>query len=282
MLIQPNLLNYKAQNVASRVFVCGPGLSSGRIDIRNMAREHLESLPNVEAIYGEEIESKYSYKNRNTDLQTLEASFAHDVDFTLLILESPGSIAELGTFTQLRDIRDRLVVLVPNSFFRAESYIARGPLSLLAKRNPQNVIYFDSSRKEEMLDHVSYPVAFYKYAHFVLGTDYIAKTRISRKKPSINSSYSKYMDGVRQSYQKAITLIGVLVGERPTYSELLLLTGLGSTALNESLHQLFLEKKIHKESAATYRTVNGFDDEILKPFSTTAISKARSRKIATA
>lgn len=282
MLIQPTLLNDKAQKMHSDVFVCGPGLSSGRVDIRHLSRQALERIQNVRVVYGEEIESQYSYSKKGMDLQTLEARFAHDVDFTLLLLESPGSIAELGTFTQLPHLQDRLVVLVPHTFFRAESYIARGPLSLLSKRNPQNVIYFDSTRQSEMLGRVLYPLTFYKYAHYVLGAEYLAKTRISRVKRRFEVSYSEYIKEVRNSFHKAITLIGILVGEHPSYPELLVLTGLGPAQLNTSLRALFLENKITKVSAAKYHSIEGFSDAVLEPFSTTAISRARAKLIAAA
>jgi len=282
MLIQPTLLNDKAQKVQSHVFVCGPGLTSGRVDIRHLARQQLEKMHNVKVVYGEEIENQHLYAKKGMDLQTLEARFAHDVDFTLLILESPGSIAELGTFTQLPHLQDRLVVLVPNNFFRAKSYIARGPLSLLSKRSPHNVIYFDSSRKAEMLGRVLYPLTFYKYAYYVLGPEYIMNTRISRMKGKAIVSYSDYTRDIRNAFHKAITLIGIIVGDRPSYSELLLLTGLGPTQLNISLHALFLDKKIEKVSAAMYRSIEGYGDAVLKPFSTTAISQARAKLLAAA
>ncbi|WP_260085054.1 retron St85 family effector protein [Phaeobacter inhibens] len=282
MLIQPTLLNDKAQKVQSKVFVCGPGLTSGRVDIRHLARKELEKMQNVTVVYGEEIENEYSYSRKGMDLQTLEARFAHDVDFTLLILESPGSIAELGTFTQLPDLQDRLVVLVPNNFFRAESYIARGPLSLLSKRNPQNVIYFDSSRQTEMLVRVLYPLTFFKYAHHILGQEYLTKTRASRMRRKDIVDYREYISDVRNSFHMAITLIGILVGDHPSYSQLLVLTGLGPAQLNASLNKLFIENKVVKVSAAKYHSVEGFKDALLKPFSTTAISLARAKMLAAA
>lgn len=282
MLIQPTLLNDKARKVPSKVFVCGPGLSSGRVDIRNLARKELEGMMNVSVVYGEEIEKEFSYSRRGMDLQTLEAQFAHDVDFTLLILESPGSIAELGTFTQLPHLQDRLVVLVPSNFFRSESYIARGPLSLLSQRNPQNVIYFDSSRQSEMLSRVLYPLTFYKYAHYVLGKDYLDNTRASRMKRGSIVDYKSYISGIRSSFNKAITLIGILVGDHPSYSELLVHTGLGPIQLNASLRALFLDHKIIKISSAKYHPVEGYSDDILRPFSTTAISMARAKLLASA
>lgn len=178
MIIQPTLLKTAAQNVSSRVFVCGPGYSSDGIAVRDMARDALQKIPNVKALYGEEIESQSNYKRQSTDLQTLEVRFAHDVDFTLLILESPGSIAELGTFTQLRGIRERMIVLLSGRFYRAESYISRGPLSLLTRLNPNSVIYFDAENETEMLDRVRYPLTFFKYAQYLHRFDYLKNTML--------------------------------------------------------------------------------------------------------
>lgn len=279
MIIQPTLLKTAAQHVYSRVFVCGPGYSSDAIDIRNMARSCLEEIPNVIAVYGEEIESLSSYKKQSTDLQTLEARFAHDVDFTLLILESPGSIAELGTFTQILGIRERLIVLLSGRFYRAESYIARGPLSLLTRLNPNSVIYFDTEKKNEMLDRVRYPLTFFKYAHYLNRFDYLKNTMLRYQRRPGN--YSKYIRPIRERYQMASTLISIMIGDRPSYAELLLSSGLHPNQLNSALHGLYKDDKIEKVGSGRYRAVKGFGDDLLEPFSSTEISKARSKMLAT-
>lgn len=280
MLIQPKLLKDQALSTRSKVFVCGPGYDSSQINLRNLVRESLESIRNVKVVYGEEIENEYSYKKQSTDLQTLEARFAHDVDFTLLILESAGSIAELGTFTQLPEIRGRLIVLVSSVFYRAESYIARGPLSLLARNNPNNVIYFDHQKETEILSKVLFPLTFYKYAHHLLRSDYLHKTRISLRKKSEKVPYEVYIKDVRTSYEKAITLIAMIVGDKPNYSELLLLSGLAPNQLRASLHGLFVDQKIKAVSSGRYCAINGYSDDLLEPFSTTSISLARAKILA--
>lgn len=282
MLIQPNLFKNQSLSANSKVFVCGPGYGSNQIDLRNLARKSLESIKKVKVVYGEEIEAEYSYKKQSTDLQTLEARFAHDVDFTLLILESPGSLAELGTFTQLPEIRGRLFVLVSSVFYRAESYVARGPLSLLSRNNPNSVIYYEPQNKAEMLSRVLFPLTFYKYAHHILGNDYLYQTRISYGKKSKSAPYEDYIKDVKSTYEKAITLISMIVGDRPNYSELLLLTGLAPNQLRASLHGLFVDKKIEAVSSGRYHAVNGYSDSLLEPFSTTAISLARAKILAVA
>lgn len=278
MIIQPSLLKVDALATHTRVFLCGPGFSSGDIVIREKAKEALQEIPRVEAIYGEEIEDKHRYRRIGTDLQTLEAQFAHDVDFTLLILESPGAMAELGTFTQLPALRDRLFVLLSERYYRAESYIARGPLSLLTRNNPNSVIYYNSNKLEEMLTRVRYPLTFYKYVHFLKGFDYVRTTRFNAGRSV--TDYTGYITPIRQKYETAITLISILIGESASYADLLLYSGLAPKQLNAALHTLFAAEKIEKTGSGRYRSINGFGDALLDPFSTTEISRLRSRTLA--
>lgn len=245
-----------------------------------MAREALQKIPNVKAFYGEDIENITSYKKQSTDLQTLEVRFAHDVDFTLLILESPGSIAELGSFTELPGIRERLFVLLSGRFYRAESYISRGPLSLLTKLNPNSVIYFDVENETEMLNRVRYPLTFFKYAHYLKRFDYLKNTRL-RYQRNLNE-YSNFIKPIREKYQMATVLISILAGDRPSYADLLLSSGLAPKQLNSALHGLYADRKVEKVGSGRYRSNNGFRDDLLEPFSSTEISRTRSLKLSAA
>lgn len=280
MIIQPSLLKLDARNVASTVFLCGPGYSSSGIAIRDLAKNSLHAVPNVKAVYGEDIEKLFNYKKQSTDLQTLEVKFAHDVDFTLLILESPGSIAELGTFTQIPGIRERLIVLLPSHFYRAESYIGRGPLSLLTALNPNSVIYYDAGNTQEIVSRVTYPLTFFKYAHYLHRYDYLKNTMRKYQRKLIN--YSKYIAPIRAKYHMASTLISMLVSEKPSYAELLLISGLAPKQLNSALHSLYANGKIEKVGSGRYHALHGYNDDLLAPFSTSQISKSRAERLATA
>jgi len=170
--------------------------------------------------------------------------------------------------------------LLSGKFYRAESYISRGPLSLLTRLNPNSVIYFDSENKNEMLDRVRYPLTFFKYAQYLRRFDYLKNTMLRyQRKPT---KYSAYIKPVRDQYQMATTLIAVLTGDRPSYAELLLSSGLHPDQLNSALHGLYNAGKIEKVGSGRYRSVNGFGDDLLEPFSSTAISKTRSKRLAAA
>ncbi|XWN31852.1 MAG: retron St85 family effector protein [Devosia sp.] len=281
MIIHPHLLKAEVQRVTSEVFVCGPGYSSNGIEIRDRARDALTNVPNVKAIYGEEIETQTRYRRQRTDLQTLEARFAHDVDFTLLILESPGSIAELGTFTQLPDLRERLIVLVSSRFYRAESYIARGPLSLLTNFNPNSVIYYDPEEPNDLIVRILYSLTFYKYAHYLYRYEYLRRTRI-RLGEMVPGQYSAFISPIREQYNMTIALLSIIVKERASYADLLLLCGLAPKQLNAALHGLYEAAKVEKGASGRYRPTAGYQDSLLKPFSSTELSKLRAQLLAAA
>lgn len=49
----------------------------------------------------------------------------------LLFLESPGAIAELGSFVMDETLRERLLVVITKEHFKQDSYISLGPIKLL-------------------------------------------------------------------------------------------------------------------------------------------------------
>ncbi len=77
-----------------------------------------------------------SYK----DLLSFEKDIAELSDMTVIFSESPGSIAELGSFSVLENVKDRLLVVMHQDDAYKESFIWHGPvlhLKELAKSNKQ-------------------------------------------------------------------------------------------------------------------------------------------------
>src|SRR5580700_188772 len=95
-LIRPSLFGLDVQRQPLKVFICGPGDEARGFALRKSVQSYVSRIPECKTVFGEEITSK-SISVRRADLQTLESKLAQSVDFTILLLESPGSIAELGT-----------------------------------------------------------------------------------------------------------------------------------------------------------------------------------------
>lgn len=119
------------------IFLCG-----GPTDIRS----HLP-LSVRDAIYRElskdtEIDSRIRvaehYKDWSSDsiyqdLVLFEQHLAELSSVIVLILESPGSIAELGLFSVVSEFQEKLLVFVDTSHYTSNSFIRLGPISHLEK-----------------------------------------------------------------------------------------------------------------------------------------------------
>ena len=78
-----------------------------------------------------------------SDLVTFEEHLAGLSDVIVLVVESPGAIAELGAFSVSPMIADRLLVLVAEIHYEQESFIKLGPLKRLEDRNSDAVLVYD-------------------------------------------------------------------------------------------------------------------------------------------
>jgi hypothetical protein len=78
----------------------------------------------------------------------LEEYLAGIVDAVVLIVESPGSICELGAFAKTPEIREKLVTLISNAHFNRPSFITLGALKYLKSTYPKRRINpFDWQRQ---------------------------------------------------------------------------------------------------------------------------------------
>jgi hypothetical protein len=74
------------------------------------------------------------------NLLDLEECIAAVVDAIVLIVESPGSICELGAFAKTPEISRKLLVVIQNDFANAQSFITLGALGYLKSRDPSREI----------------------------------------------------------------------------------------------------------------------------------------------
>lgn len=69
------------------------------------------------------------------DLLTFEYDLAKTATLVLIVLESAGSLAELGSFSVNDDLKDKLIVILNRMHYEAESYIKLGPLRQIDQNN---------------------------------------------------------------------------------------------------------------------------------------------------
>lgn len=275
--VRPGLFKKAIRSQKLTVFLCGPGFNAQGFKVRNSIREHLTSFDNVEVYFGEDLSSKV-LRIARSDLQTIEAQFAVKADFTILLLESPGAIAELGTFSMMDSIRPRLFVLVPAMFYEAESYIARGPLSLISAHHRSNIVYFaseDDRSLQVMADRVA---ALYKFARYAGGYYYTAKClQQERLAKRYDYNYESDFASLRNKFMETIMLSAIVALDQPTFSDLLDLTGFHPDDLSSALARLYAANRIQKHQGSRYIAPQGFKDSLLDTIDTTELSRARAR-----
>jgi hypothetical protein len=76
------------------------------------------------------------------ELFTLEEHIAGLAYAIVIFLESPGSIAELGAFSALPGVRNKLLVFVQDTHFNSRSFIKRGPITFLQEDCDNSVVVY--------------------------------------------------------------------------------------------------------------------------------------------
>lgn len=278
-LLDPRLLKKSINDSPLDIFLCGPGVGSASYEARQRLRCSLAEHKNVSVLYGEDLPASQKYATRGIDLQTMETEHAHTVDFTILMLETPGSIAELGTFSMMKNIAPRLFVALPVQHHGSDSYIARGPLSVIANYSKNNVVYYDPRVPNSLIDKLRYPILMYKFARFH-SRDYYTQVKHSYRSRSTSFDYKSFFAPIKSEFLACMTLIAIYMGNRPTFSDLAVLLRFAPEDISEGLKILYSRNKIRKLPGARYEMLCTLSDPILSCFSSTAISRKRASLLA--
>ena len=121
---------------APTIFLCGGPLESvpgARKSIRKEFMDHLSDnrLDMAHWVQCAEDIQDWSHDSVYADLKTFETHIAEIADITVLILESPGSLAELGMFSENSSLNKNLLVFVDACHYNKRSFIKDGPLKYL-------------------------------------------------------------------------------------------------------------------------------------------------------
>lgn len=124
------------------VFLVGAGPGNPK-SIRDSIRKELITWRYynwLDVYYPEELFEELLGRGKHFDLLSLENLLAESVHTVVIILESPGAIAELGAFANHKELCNRLVVIVDSKYLKAKSFIVLGPIRYLKKKTKSIVI----------------------------------------------------------------------------------------------------------------------------------------------
>lgn len=142
-----------AYSFKTTIFLCG-----AKIDDKNKLRykiaERFSSFFYLfwyDIIYPEEIFDELLYSVKTKDLLSLENLLADSVDSIVLIPESPGSFAELGSFANDSTLRKKTICIIDEKYKKDKSFINKGPLKLIKNANKFAIIFIDPNNIDKAM-----------------------------------------------------------------------------------------------------------------------------------
>lgn len=119
------------------IFLCG-----GPTDIRSAKPVSIRDAIHRELVKHRDIDGRirvaedykdWSHEAIYRDLVSFERHLAELSSVIVLVLESPGSIAELGLFSVIDEFKRKLLVFVETDHYQSDSFIRLGPIDYLEK-----------------------------------------------------------------------------------------------------------------------------------------------------
>jgi hypothetical protein len=90
-----------------------------------------------------------------SDLLLFEADLGYLTAAIVVFLEAPGSIAELGAFSQITSLKDRLVIVVTCDRHPIKSFISLGPLRQLDSHDSASICVVPAKDQTEILNDIN-------------------------------------------------------------------------------------------------------------------------------
>jgi hypothetical protein len=115
---------YRFRRLERVLFFCGGAGSPRRDALRDYFRRH---APWLSIFYAEVVWEQIAARSDQGALK-MEADLAALADLVLVIVESPGTFAELGAFSISEPLRKKLLPIIDTEYSVKPSFIATGPL----------------------------------------------------------------------------------------------------------------------------------------------------------
>lgn len=96
----------------------------------------------------------WSSFNTYSDLLLFEEDLGYLTAAVVIFLEAAGSIAELGAFSQIPSLRDRLVIVVTDEHHEKKSFISLGPLRQLEQRDAHSVCVIPTGEPANLVNDI--------------------------------------------------------------------------------------------------------------------------------
>ncbi len=126
------------------IFLCGGKVKNGS-QPKSLRHKILDEIARTRPALRDTIslaEDVFDQFDHTTysDLLSFEKDLANLCSITIVIPESAGSIAELGAFSVLENVSDKIVVVLEESHYDQKSFIRRGPVKFVLSADHHRVL----------------------------------------------------------------------------------------------------------------------------------------------
>ncbi|MCB1105999.1 MAG: retron St85 family effector protein [Cephaloticoccus sp.] len=133
----------ETQETEFAIFLCG-GATTNKSMIRHEVRARIEakrSKYTYRVQYPEDLFIEIMLGHQRESLLELENLLADSVSAVAIITESPGTLVELGAFSNHNSLCRKLIVILDDKYRTDRSFVNMGPVRRLKKSPPSKVIY---------------------------------------------------------------------------------------------------------------------------------------------
>lgn len=144
--LSPSSLNDLNYSLPKILFICGGDekFCKNRTIIERYFSKHQKLYLTFRAEYAWGVISKESAKDKSVNALSLEEWLADFSDIVIILVESFGTVAELGAFSLSQPLRKKLLPILDKKYESDESFINTGPVTWVNKEsNFSPTIYTD-------------------------------------------------------------------------------------------------------------------------------------------
>jgi hypothetical protein len=146
-----NVLEYRS----TIIFLCGADIQNSN-SIRTQLKTRLEEFNSTFYIYYPEMLFKNLkiLKKSSHNLLDIENQIAEEAHCICIVCESPGSICELGAFSNHNEIRKKTINILDDQYKLNDSFINLGPNEMLKKHGKNRVIFLDPKNLDTSIERI--------------------------------------------------------------------------------------------------------------------------------
>lgn len=149
--LRSEFLDKKDDSSEISIFLCG-GATKDQASLRRAIGNELTKIRSKYAYtihYPEDMFMELIFGYKKHDLLSLENLLANSVHVVVILLQSPGTLVELGAFANHQLLCEKLVVVVDSRHERKKSFVNLGPIRFL-KENTKSQVFFTSLTSDNL------------------------------------------------------------------------------------------------------------------------------------